>query len=77
MKNSPRGSCYHTPAQKESTSSICFPSHQKEGVAGEYEVSVKLTIVFEIGSVKRFRCNNSKELPNSFLSFYCENILRS
>ena len=82
---------YHVPQEKLSSKFLLrhpsaegnyffhiFPfSSERGNVAGEYEVSVKLTIVFETGSVKRFRCNKSKELPNSFLSFYCENILKS
>ena len=49
----------------------------KQGGGRDYEGSVKLIIASIIGSVNRFHCNKSKELPNSFLSCCCKNILRS
>ena len=73
---------YKLPFLKKRFSKNLFPASTEWEDRENYELSPKLTMNSVIASINRFRWYNSKELQNSFLSFYrylgvyCENTLR-
>ena len=72
---------YKLPFLKKRFSKNLFPASTEWEGRENYELSTKLTLSSVIASVNRYRWYNSKELQNSFLSFYryfwvyCENAL--
>ena len=70
------------PRQREITNSLHLSGFFRNSVSSSYRKQQKEKTVGFTGSVFWFCCYNSKDLPNSFLSFYlhfwvyCEDILR-